>query len=367
MRQSSIVVFGATGYTGELTARALCQLGIRPVLAGRNEIKLKLLSRSLGDLVYRLADVSDPASMSRLAEAGEIVISTVGPYSRYGRPVIAAAVGARAHYLDVTGEIAFSRLVIDEYGEQARRDGITIQTASGYDYVPGHCAAAVALRRAGERAARVDIGYFASGPGGLKLSHGTMLSIAEVALERGVFFREGQLVEGEAGQSVRVFSLGDKRREAISVSTTEHLFLPRHYPGLRQINVYLGWFGAASRLAPPAAMALAALRRVPGAIPTLRRALGTLVQSGGVGPDEAERSRQGSQIVAVASDAGGAPLARAELRGVHGYTFTARIVALLAQGVALGRIRGAGVVDPIDALGVEGLVEACAKAGLELL
>ena len=80
-----IVLFGATGYTGALTARAMVDRGLAPVLAGRNAAALQSLAARLGGLRVRVADVADAASMARLVSAGDVLVSTVGPFARHGQ------------------------------------------------------------------------------------------------------------------------------------------------------------------------------------------------------------------------------------------------------------------------------------------
>ncbi|MQA97860.1 MAG: NAD(P)H-binding protein, partial [Streptosporangiales bacterium] len=144
-----IVLFGATGYTGRLTAHALAAQGAQPVLAGRNADRLAELAGRLGLDSTAVADVDRPETVRDLVEPGDVLISTVGPFLRWGAPALEAAVEAGAVYLDSTGEPPFVREVFETYGPRAERTGATLLTAFGYDYVPGNLAGALALRRAG--------------------------------------------------------------------------------------------------------------------------------------------------------------------------------------------------------------------------
>jgi hypothetical protein len=83
------------------------------------------------------------------------------------------------------------------------------------------------------------------------------------------------------------------------------------------------------------------------------------------GPDAAERSRSGSQVVAIAYDVRDAELARAELTGVNGYTFTGRMIAWAADRAAAGALRGTGALGPVEAFGLAELTEGCRWAGIE--
>src|SRR5262245_20911752 len=130
-----IVIFGATGYTGRLTAEALVARGGRPLLAGRSAERLRTLAAELGgDLETAVADVADRASVAALVEPGDVIVATVGPFARHGDPAVEAAIAAGAMYLDSTGEPAFIRRVFERFGGDAERAGAALVTAFGYDW-----------------------------------------------------------------------------------------------------------------------------------------------------------------------------------------------------------------------------------------
>src|SRR5256885_1877999 len=104
-----IVLFGATGYTGRLTAEALVARGARPVLAGRSAGPLAQLADDLGGLDHATADVSKPETVGDLVERGDVLLTTVGPFKRWGGAAAEAAIRKGAHYLDSTGEPPFIR------------------------------------------------------------------------------------------------------------------------------------------------------------------------------------------------------------------------------------------------------------------
>ena len=141
-----IVLFGATGYTGRLTAEAMAERGLRPLLAARSAERLEELAAELGPgFETATADVADPPSVTALVEAGDVLVSTVGPFVRWGGPAAAAASAVGAHYLDSTGEPPFIREVFERYGAAAEKSGAGMLTAFGYDWVPGNLAGALAL------------------------------------------------------------------------------------------------------------------------------------------------------------------------------------------------------------------------------
>ena len=174
-----IVLYGATGYTGGLTARAMVASGSRPVLAGRHQGRLTALAEQLsraGDgikLETAVAGSEEPGPLRELIGAGDVLVSTAGPFLKVGRAVVEAAVDAGAVYLDSTGEPPFIRQVFEEFGPRAEHTGAVLLTAFGYDYVPGNLAGALALQVAGPAATRVRVGYFVRGeyPEGDKRGH----------------------------------------------------------------------------------------------------------------------------------------------------------------------------------------------------
>jgi short subunit dehydrogenase-like uncharacterized protein len=355
-----IVLFGATGYTGRLTAEAMLERGLRPVLAARSRGKLEELARELGgDLEIAVADVSDPPSVNALVEKGDVLVTTVGPFARWGVPAAAAATTSGAHYLDSTGEPAFIREVFERYGPAADKAEVAMLTAFGYDWVPGNLAGALALRSAGDDAVRVDIGYFLTGKAAM--SGGTRASSVGAAAAPGFAFRDGRVRSERGARRVGSFRVGSKTKEGVSVGSSEHFALPKVAPQLREVNVYLGWFGPLAR--PMQAFSLG--MSLPGAA-TVVRALGEhLVKGSSGGPDAEERAKGGSHIVALAYDGSGRQLSEVHVTGVDGYTFTGRILAWGADQAAAGGLHGAGALGPVDAFGLVALADGCRWAGLE--
>lgn len=358
-----IVLFGATGYTGELTAQALVDRGAAPVLAARSREKVQALAERLGGLESATADVADPASVRALVTRGDVLVSTVGPFARWGGPAVEAAIAAGASYLDSTGEPPFIRSVFERYGGGAQAAGCGLVTAFGYDWVPGNLAGALALREAGDAAARVDIGYFMTGSGGM--SGGTRASTAGAIAEPGFAFRDGAVRTVRAAERVRSFRAGSTDRPAASVGSSEHYTLPRLAPGLREVNVYLGWFGPLTRPLQIASAGTAIALKLPGLRQGLEAITSRLVKGSSGGPDAAARSLGGSLIVACAYDAGGAQLAEVSVRGINGYDFTAQILAWGAERALAEGLGGTGALGPVDAFGLDALEIGCREAGMQ--
>jgi short subunit dehydrogenase-like uncharacterized protein len=360
-----IVVFGATGYTGDLTARALVDRGARPVLAARNLARVRALAEELGGLDWTVADVARPDSVRALVERGDVLVSTVGPFERWGEPAVQAAIGAGAHYLDSTGEGSFIRAVFERFGPGAQAAGCGLVTAFGYDWVPGNLAGALALRDAGEDATRVEIGYFNPGSGAGSASGGTRASAAGVMLARGFAWRGGRLVAERALRRGRSFEVApDKHARGISVASSEHFALPRVHPTLRDVDVFLGWFGPASEPLRAVSAALDPVLRIPGARDGLQGLFGRLVKGSTGGPDAAARAGIRSVVLAEAFDAGGTRLADVRLEGGNFYDLTASFLAWGAETALAGGLQGTGALGPVDGFGLDALERGCGEAGL---
>ncbi|MGZ4197396.1 MAG: saccharopine dehydrogenase family protein [Solirubrobacteraceae bacterium] len=145
-REYDIVVFGATGFTGALTAEYLARHApatTRWALAGRNREKLEAVRRRIADaspavaqLPLITADTGDASSMRALAESTRVVITTVGPYINYGEPLVAACAAAGTSYVDLTGEPEFVDLMWLRYHEQAQQSGARLVHSCGFDSIP---------------------------------------------------------------------------------------------------------------------------------------------------------------------------------------------------------------------------------------
>ncbi|HXA60830.1 MAG TPA: hypothetical protein VNW94_16845 [Streptosporangiaceae bacterium] len=342
-----VVLFGATGYTGRLTAKALVARGERPVLAGRDARALAVLAAELGGLPTALANADDPASVRALVEAGDVLVTTVSPFGRYGAVALEAAAGKGAIYLDAACESPFTRQVFETYGPR----GGTLLSGFGYDAVAGNLAAGLALEGIGEDAARVDVAYFVGG-GSLwpAASAGTLESVVPVLSAPRYTYRKG--IVPELRPRVRDFAVGARMRPALTAGGVEHYTLPRLAPGLQEVDRYVGMLGPATRAA--------------AALPRLLVAWAGGIALNLLGKQARRRPRQPTlttRVVAIVYDAVGTPLGEVHLSGVDPYDFTARFLAWSAVR-ALEGVYGTGALGPVEAFGLEALQAGCAEAGI---
>jgi short subunit dehydrogenase-like uncharacterized protein len=141
-REFDIILYGATGFVGKLTAEYLARAAgdARIALAGRSTERLEAVRKTLGAAAQSwqliTADATSPSTLDEMAARTRVVITTVGPYSKYGLPLVAACAAAGTDYTDLTGEAMFVRDSIDQYHKQAADTGARIVHACGFDSVP---------------------------------------------------------------------------------------------------------------------------------------------------------------------------------------------------------------------------------------
>jgi short subunit dehydrogenase-like uncharacterized protein len=186
-RDLDIVLYGATGFVGKLTAAYLARAGgtARIGLAGRSAERLLAVRESLGetarDWPLITADAASPSSLADMAANARVVVTTVGPYTKYGLPLVAACAAAGTDYADLTGETMFIRDSIDTCHKQAADTGARIVHSCGFDSIPSDLTV-YALYRAAKRDDAGHLGEtnlvvrrFAGG-----VSGGTVASMMEV-------------------------------------------------------------------------------------------------------------------------------------------------------------------------------------------
>lgn len=147
-RELDVVLFGASSFVGRLTAAYLASAappGARVALAGRSLERVRAVREALGaaaaDWPVLVADTDDPGSLAELAGATTVLASTVGPYRRYGLPVVEACASAGTHYADLTGEVVFIREAIDRFDAAAAASGARIVNCCGFDSIPSELGA----------------------------------------------------------------------------------------------------------------------------------------------------------------------------------------------------------------------------------
>jgi short subunit dehydrogenase-like uncharacterized protein len=390
-RELDVVVFGATGFVGKLTAKYLAEHGPDGVsvgLAGRSEEKLARVKDELGkDWPTIVADSSDPASMTAMAERCRVVATTVGPYRKYGMPLVEACASAGTDCIDLTGEPLFIRESIDRFHARAEETGARIVHCCGFDSIPSDLGVWLLHQEAGEleHTTLVVKGAKGGASGGTIDSMATMLDeVKSDGEKRKILFDPYSLSpdrdaepdlgrqpdfgppshDDDIGQWLAPFVMG-----AINTRT------------VRRSNALQDWaYGRRLRYRETMAMGsgpvgLAKATAMVGglgamtgalAVSPIRSALGRFIPSPGEGPSEEAREKGFFKIeIHARTPSGERYVCRVEAQGDPGYKATAVMFGESALCLALDRDRlpaRAGVLTPATAMD-GALVERLRAAG----
>lgn len=380
-RRYDLVLYGATGFTGRLTAEYLARHappGCRWALAGRSRDRLAALRERLagiapscGGLALLVADAGDPDTMLEVAAAARVVASVTGPYLAHGEPMVAACAAAGTDYLDITGEPEFVDLMYLRYHEQAVRTGARLVHACGFDSIPHDLGVLFTVRQlpAG-RPVRIDgdvrIGGAPSG--------GTVASALLAFSRLGAMARASRRRRdaeprppdrrvrsgpGRPGRSRSdsAWALPFPGIDAQIVGRSAAA-LPAYGPDFRyRHRVAVGTLPAAAGVAAAAALLLGAAQ-----LPPLRRAL-LARRPPGDGPDEARRAR--SEFRVRFTGRAGDAVVRTEVSGGDpGYGETAKMFGESALCLAFDDLPPAtGQLTTAVAMGTT-LIDRLTAAGL---
>ncbi|MFI7073321.1 saccharopine dehydrogenase family protein [Micromonospora sediminicola] len=380
-RPYDLVLFGATGFTGGLTAEYLARHApdrLRWALAGRNPAKLAAvrdrlaaIDPGLADLPLLTADVTDPASLRAVAESARVVASTVGPYVHHGAPLVAACAGAGTDYLDITGEPEFVDLMYVRHHAEAVRTGARLVHACGFDSIPHDLGVWYTVKQLPTDGPVTVDGYVRAGG---RFSAGTYHSALTAFARTGEASRaararraveprpEGRRVRAVPGRVGRVREFD---QWAVPLPTIDPQVVrrsaaarPEYGPDFRYRH-----FAAVKRL-PTVLVAGAGLAGVLGLVkvpPTRRWLLGRLAS--GQGPSAEQRAKSWFRVRFVGAG-GGRRVVTEVAGGDPGYDETAKMLAESALCLAFDDLpETAGQVTPVAAMG-DALLDRLVRAGI---
>jgi short subunit dehydrogenase-like uncharacterized protein len=323
-----LAVLGATGYTGGLVLERARGLGLPLRLVGRRREALERLA-SDGDEV-RVADARHERELIDAFEGAFAVASTAGPFLARGARPVAAAIAAGAHYLDISVEQAFTRLVLEGFDEAAQERGLTLLPSFGLAYVAGDFAARLAAEGLPEPLDEVVVAYASKG---VRVSAGTRRTAGDVMAQEQVAWEDG-LVGSRFGKTTRRIRTPDGLRGAVEFGGAEPLTVPRH-TRVRSVRSYV--------IAPRVA-AVGGLF-APVAAPVVRLA-------SRVGWEPSPEGRARWRWVVVAEARSGVRTRRATLRGSDVYGLTSTLLARGAAALRAGEAKAAGGCAPAQAFDV---------------
>lgn len=399
MRDFEVVLYGATGFVGRLTAAELLRAapaGSRIALAGRDEARLRAVAGELGrpDLPVVVADAFDADALARLARRTSVVISTAGPYTKYGLALVGACAHAGTHYVDLNGEVLFHRDTIDLFDAAAKASGATIVHACGFDSVPSDLAvllAADVARDAGAGELLQTVFHVVDFSGGL--SGGTIDALrTQIDASRHAPRTPGRSAsdpyalspDRDAEPEPRTRRHGTVWLES-SADTRQFaapFFMARYNEQVvRRSNALLGWrYGRGFRYrevhdtgrgVSGLIKGVAVAAALPGfvlalATPGLRQVADRLLPAPGDGPSEQARARGRYRVEVHADTTTGARVVAtvADDRD-PGYGGTAVLLTRAALALAAGEGLATGVSTPAAALG-QPYAQRLREAGLTL-
>ncbi len=352
-RDFDIVLFGATGFTGALTAEYLARnapTNLRWALAGRNPEKLAkvradlaAIDPALGELELLAADVTDAASLADVAARARVVITTVGPYLTYGEPLVAACAEAGTDYVDLTGEPEFVDRMYVAHHATAERTGARIVHACGFDSIPHDLGVyftvqqlpsdqPITMRGVVRASGMFSGGTFHSAM--TAMSRARQMKEASSARRRAETRPEGRSSRAVAGKPHRDRLLGYwlvplptidpfvVARSGAALPAYGPKFRYSHFAGTKTLRYAAG--GAAG----------AAALGVSAQIKPLRNLLLSRVRQGD-GPDQAKREKSWFRVEFVGKAENGVTVRTRVSGGDPGYGETAKMLAESALSLAL--------------------------------
>jgi saccharopine dehydrogenase (NAD+, L-lysine-forming) len=304
------LIYGAYGYTGTLIAERAVEQGHEPLLAGRDEGRLRALARSL-DREARAVALDQPGRLRAVLDAVPAVLHCAGPFSATSAPMVAACLDTGTHYLDITGEIPVFQ-ALQGHNASAEEAGVVLLPGVGFDVVPTDCLAA-SLAERGASATSLEIAFVGAGP----VSKGTLKTAVEQLGDGGRVRREGRVVAVPPGWASRRVPFRDRTRTVVSIPWGD-VVTAGHSTGIPNVTVYTVLPDLVRRLLPLAAPLQGVFSWSP--VQTL---LKRAVDRWGPEPTAADRARGWTRVWAAVRTEDGARRT-AHLHGPEAYTLTAR-------------------------------------------
>jgi short subunit dehydrogenase-like uncharacterized protein len=320
----SLLIYGATGYTGRLLAREAVRRGVRPILAGRDAAKLAATGTLLG-CETRVVGLTDAAGLRDALVDVRVVLHAAGPFSRTAAPMAAACLAAGVHYLDLTGEVAVFD-ALSGLDRDARARGVMLMPGVGFDVVPSDCLAAHVARRL-PNATHLALGLRGFGAA----TRGSTQTLIEHAGRDVGVRRDGTLVGVSPGTMEHAFDYGSGPRASINVGWGD-VFSSWYTTGIPNVATYVE-ATPAFRLLLGANRLLAPVWRSPS-WQVMAQSWASLLPDG---PVPAAGAGAGMTIVAEASDDDGRRV-RARLHTPEAYAFSGVTGVAIAERVLAGDV-----------------------------
>lgn len=347
MQTVTIVLYGATGYTGRLVTDELARRGIDHVLSGRDAAKLAALGSAAPT---RAVPLDDHNALRNLLDGASAVINCAGPFTLAGDALARAAIATGTHYVDSTGEQPFIRMIFERHGRAAERAGVALLPALGFDYAPGDCIARLAAAGL-EPLDELTLAYAVEGFG---MSRGTLKSGLEMMKGGDVVYEDERWRSAPRGLFKASFDFPAPigRQPMARYPSGEVITVP-HHTRTRKVTSLLTLATMAPRpvapLLPYTMPALAPVLRTP-LRGLLNRAVGLLPE----GPKEPDR--RAARFTIVARARGDAGTREGSVRGSDVYGLTAVALVAGAELLSAPGFDRAGAMGPAAAFDPAGFL-----------
>ncbi|MDQ3986874.1 MAG: saccharopine dehydrogenase NADP-binding domain-containing protein [Actinomycetota bacterium] len=348
-----VLLFGATGYTGRLTADALARRGADFAICGRSAEKLEALGDKTGCSDVRIASAGDADALVQALDGVKVLITCVGPFIQLGDTAVEAAIRARVHYVDSTGESEFIADLIARRSDQAKTVGIAMAPALGFDEAPSDVAATIATE--GMHDPELILTYAVPATP----SAGTAKSTLHIMTRRARWIEDGAESFVETGRKSRwapmPAPLGPKR--SVSLPLAEGYLAPLHID-LKSLRLY-GTVGRAQELA---LKTVPAMRLLLG-IPPVRGGLEFLLERTVRGPEGEARDAPWTILAEAVSKN---DRRNVVIQGKDVYGLTAECLATAALHMADEDFNETGVLAPVQAVGLAKLQKELVEQGVSI-
>jgi len=354
-----VIVYGATGFTGQLVAEDLVRRGIPLTVAGRNADKLEQLAGRLrdgGGDVEAAAVQHEVGAMTDLFRGKQVVINISGPYNQIGRDVVKAAVEAGCHYVDVTGEQDFMLDTRREFDAVAAQRDLAIIPSNAFHWCPGGCAADIALETRGVDT--VEVVYQVNG----YMTIASAKSTFRVAKRNHYENRAGRLEEYDYGAMYRTVAIpgSDGKVPASCLGTAENVWFDGD-PRVENLQVL-----RADPVSKVMGRTFGFFQHLQKVIDRDRLDWCTDTLTDRLWKQKPREAAGESAWTVIANGSGPGARSQVVLRGDRPYVMTGILCGESAERILAGDLRRTGFVAPHQAFGAREMIASTARMGVTL-
>lgn len=341
------MIYGANGYTGELIAREAVKQGLAPILAGRSTSKIELLAKELG-LTFVAFSLDKSAAVVQQLQGIDLVLNCAGPFSATAQTMMQACLAAKAHYLDITGEIAVFELA-QSLNQQAIDANIVLCPGVGFDVIPTDCVA-TALKEALPDATHLSLG-FDSRSG---FSPGTAKTSIEGMALGGKIRQDGKIITVPLAYRTRTIDFGNSKKLAMTIPWGD-VSTAYHSTGIANIDVFIPGSPRLIKQAKRANYIRPLLR-----LKWLQKLIKARIAKTVIGPNEELRAKLPTYVWGEATNAKG-ETKTARIKTANGYSLTVTGSLTVANHLLKNSVKG-GAYTPSKLMG-KTLVEQLPGSG----